>query len=89
MTNDAILAALDAQISKLQEVRAMLSGSPTGPPKRKLGRPKGAKSVAPAKAVKIAPVKARKGTMTAEGKARIAAAQKLRWARAKKKQRKV
>jgi hypothetical protein len=78
MTNDAILAAIDEEISMLQQARAMLSGSPSANTKKSVGRPKGSKNAA-------VPVKAGKTrTMSAEGKARIAAAQKKRWAAAKK-----
>jgi hypothetical protein len=79
MTNEAILAAIDEEIMKLQQARAMLSDSSTSPTslKKSVGRPKGSKSAASVPAPK-------KRTMTPEGKARIAAAQKKRWATAKK-----
>ena len=76
MNTQEILSAIDAEISNLQQARALLS-SYTEPVaiKRGLGRPK--KGVAPEKV-------AAKRTMSAEGRARIAAAQKKRWAAAKK-----
>jgi hypothetical protein len=79
MTNQAILAAIDEEIIKLQQARAMLSDSTAGPTsvKKSVGRPKGSKSAASVPAPK-------KRTISAEGKARIAAGQKKRWAVAKK-----
>lgn len=76
MNTDQILSAIDAEIAKLQQARALLNGY-TEPAaiKRGPGRPK---KVAAPTAV------ASKRTMSAEGKARIAAAQKKRWAAAKK-----
>ncbi len=74
-TND-ILFAIDAEISKLQRARAILSSySDPAIVKRGPGRPK--KVASPVKT-------AAKRTMSVEGKARIAAAQKKRWAAAKK-----
>ena len=76
MNTNEILSAIDAEISKLQQARAIFT-SYTEPAamKRGPGRPK--KIATSAKAVS-------KRTMSAEGKARIAAAQKKRWAAAKK-----
>ncbi len=75
-----ILEAIDVEIAKLQQVRAMLAGSADAISgletlAKRRGRPKGSgnKSAAPAK-------KSAKRVMSAEGKARIAAAQKARWA---------
>ena len=63
-----MLAQIDAEITRLQQVRSMLAG--TG----KDGR----KSI---KSVKSA---AKKRQLSPEARARIAAAQKARWAKAKK-----
>jgi hypothetical protein len=63
-----LLSDIDAEIARLQQARALLSGSDV---KRKPGRP-------------IKAAKPKKRTMSAEGKARIAAAQKARWAKARK-----
>ena len=95
MNTNEILTAIDAEITKLQQARALLSGysEPAaikqGPGRRKkIAVP--LKSVAPKRGPgrpkKVAiPAKAVvKRTMSAEGKARIAAAQKKRWAAAKK-----
>ena len=79
MTLTEILSAIDAEITKLQQVRfhlsnysepAIVSG------KRGPGRPK--KTAAPAKKA------AAKRVMSEEARARIAAAQKKRWAAARK-----
>jgi hypothetical protein len=69
MTTDTILAEIDAEILKLQQVKALLTGSTS---KRSPGRPSNSVPIA------------KKRTMSAEGRARIAAAQKARWAKAKK-----
>ena len=76
MNINQILSAIDAEISKLQQARALLIGStePLGV-KRGPGRPKKVSAPKPAVA---------KRTMSPEGKARIAAAQKKRWAVSKK-----
>ncbi|HEY4354166.1 MAG TPA: hypothetical protein VGN16_00345 [Acidobacteriaceae bacterium] len=72
MNISKILATIDTEIAKLQEVRKLLVGGETKPGR---GRPKKAAAV---------PVKKAKHKLSAEGRARIAAAQKARWAKAKK-----
>ena len=72
-----ILAEIDAQISKLQQARALLASpatTRTGP-----GRPKGSKNSA---AVKTATPTKRK--LSAEGRKRIGEAMKKRWAERRK-----
>ena len=79
MDTTAILSTIDAEISKLQQARALLTGDsvPTAPPeKRGPGRPKKI-STEPAK-------KSAKRVMSEEARSKIAAAQKKRWAAAKK-----
>ena len=66
-----ILAELDAEISRLQQAKALLAGDTV---KRKPGRPKGT----------TAPVPKKKRNLSPEGRARIAAAVKARWAKQKK-----
>ncbi len=77
-----ILTEIDAEISRLTQVRALLSQAGIEAPRR--GRPRG--SINSPKPAKVAAKKspAAKRTMSAEGKARIAAAQKARWAKQKK-----
>ncbi|AFL86779.1 hypothetical protein Terro_0433 [Terriglobus roseus DSM 18391] len=76
MTTQEILAAIDAEISKLQQVRAALSGySDPTVVKRGPGRPK--KIVAPVKAPA-------KRVLSDAARAKIAAAQKKRWAASRK-----
>ena len=70
-----IIAEIDAQISKLQQARELLSGTATKVAKGR-GRPKGSKNVKPA-----AP---RKHQLTPEGRKRIADAMKRRWAERRK-----
>jgi hypothetical protein len=74
MDTKKIIAQIDTEISRLQQVKGILSGSTTTPKKR-----------GPNKArVAIVHVIAQRRTMSPEGRARIAAAQKARWAKAKK-----
>ena len=70
MDTKALVAELDAEIDRLKEVKALLTGQTTSP---RRGRPLATKS------------KSRRRTMSPEGRARIVAAQKARWANAKKK----
>jgi hypothetical protein len=65
-----VLAEIDQQIAKLQQARALLSGSVPAPAAKR-GRPAGAKKTA-------TPRKRRK--LTAAGRKAIAEAQKKRWA---------
>ncbi|SEB50598.1 hypothetical protein [Terriglobus roseus] len=84
MNTNEILSAIDAEISKLQQARSILSGySVPMALRRGPGRPKKT-ATAPQKAATAPQVKVVKRGMSAEGKARIAAAQKKRWAAAKK-----
>jgi hypothetical protein len=74
-----IVEAIDSEIHKLQQARAVLTGH-TAPLKRGLPRP-AASSIGTGNGT--APVGKR--TMTPEGRARIVAAQKARWAKVKRK----
>jgi hypothetical protein len=80
MDTESIIQEIDLEISRLEQAKAILSGT-TG--KRSPGRPKQTQAVT--KTVAVEPTK--RG-MSAEGKARIAAAQKLRWAKSKRADRK-
>jgi hypothetical protein len=73
MDTAEILQTIDAEIARLEQVRALLNGH-TAPVKR--GRPIGSNATTTTKAPR------RK--MSAEGRARIVVAQKARWAKAKK-----
>ena len=77
---ESIIQEIDSEISRLQQAKAILSGTVV---KRSAGRPKRAKSV-----IKTVAAEPTKRVMSAEGKARIAAAQKLRWAKSKRADRK-
>src|SRR5271167_895476 len=70
-----IIAEIDAQISKLQQARELLSGIATKTEKGP-GRPKGSKNAKP--------VKAKKRKLSPEGRKRIADAMKRRWAERRK-----
>lgn len=81
MDVNRILSELDAEIVRLQQIRAALSGAVgTGAtePKRR-GRPKGSKNAAASGA---APKKKRE--LSPEGRKRIAEAMKKRWAERRK-----
>jgi hypothetical protein len=73
-----IIAEIDAQISKLQQARDLLSGTVTKAGKGP-GRPKGSKNAKPASTA--AP---RKRKLSPEGRKRIADAMKRRWAERRK-----
>jgi hypothetical protein len=79
MNTQAIIEALDTEIARLQEVKALLAAtsrnSLTGVLKRGPGRPKKA-------AAAVAPKK--RTAISAEARERIAAAQRARWAKVKK-----
>jgi hypothetical protein len=76
MDTMGIIEEIDAEISRLQQAKVILSGTALS---RRPGRPKTANV-----ATKPVEVKLAKRVMSAEGKARIAAAQKARWAKVKK-----
>ncbi len=76
-----ILAEIDAQISKLQQARQLLSGV-EGVKRSGPGRPKGSKnSVSSAPPTSSSP---KKRKLSPEGRKRIADAMKRRWAERKK-----
>jgi hypothetical protein len=74
-----IIAEIDAQISKLQQARALLAGTAAPAVRAGRGRPKGSKNVSEATASKP-----RKRKLSAEGRKRIADAMKKRWAERRK-----
>jgi hypothetical protein len=74
-----IIAEIDAQISKLQQARELLSGTTTTKTGKGPGRPKGSKNAKPA--TTAAP---RKRKLSPEGRKRIADAMKRRWAERRK-----
>lgn len=84
MNTDTIIEQIDAEISRLEQAKALLNGATVTATKRSPGRPK---SVVAARILSVTPAKPVKRVMSAEGKARIAEAQKARWA-AKRKQEK-
>jgi hypothetical protein len=78
-----IINEIDAQISKLQQARAILAGTAAPAVRTGPGRPKGKKTAeAEAKAPATKPAKKRK--LSAEGRKRIADAMKKRWAERRK-----
>ena len=77
-----IIAEIDAEISKLQQARALLSGIVTTKAGKKPGRPKGSKNSKPT--VAAAAPATRKRKLSPEGRKRIADAMKRRWAERRK-----
>jgi hypothetical protein len=82
-----VIREIDAQIARLQQARAALTGtsSPASAPARRgPGRPKASVSLSAAGG-DAAPKNGRRKRrgMSPEGRARIAAAQKARWAKIK------
>jgi len=75
-----IIAEIDAQISKLQQARALLAGTTAPAARSGRGRPKGSKKTVAA----VAPAPARKRKLSPEGRKRIADAMKKRWAERRK-----
>ena len=81
-----ILAAIDQEVSRLEQARSLLQSSngpsvPAAVEGKRRGRPPGKATKAPV--TTEAPVKQTR-TMSEDGRARIAAAQKARWAAKKK-----
>src|SRR6202167_6088225 len=74
MDTIAIVSEIDAEISRLQQVRQLLSAV-KATEKRKPGRPSAAGSAAPTKATR---------TLSAASRENIAAAQKKRWAKVRR-----
>jgi hypothetical protein len=80
-----VIAHIDAEIQKLQQVRAMLVGDEApAAPKSGRGRPKGSKNVAPAVAVPVTVATKSKRKLSPEGRKAIADAMKRRWAERRK-----
>jgi hypothetical protein len=78
MNTTDIIREIDAQISRLQQARALLADTNTTA-QRKPGRPAGANLPSNTKAVHI---------MSTEARAKIGAAQKARWAKSRKAEKK-
>jgi hypothetical protein len=76
LNTGSILQEIDLEISRLEQAKAILSGTAV---KRSPGRPKQTQAVL--KTVAIEPTKR---LLSAEARARIAAAQKLRWAKSRR-----
>ncbi len=81
MSNESLIAQIDAEIARLQRAKALLvaAGAVTVDKPRR-GRPKKSGTATPS-----VPGKTTKRKMSAEGRARIAQAAKKRWAAVKAK----
>jgi len=77
-----LVQEIDSEISRLQQARALLIGTPT---KRSPGRPKAGASHKTASTAGSKPAK-RKRRLSPEGRKRIADAMRKRWAERKKQQ---
>lgn len=81
MNTNEIIRALDAEISRLQQLRSAVAGLGAtekragAPEKKRPGRPKGSTNKP------SPPISPKRGRMSPEGRARIAAAQRERWAK--------
>ncbi len=82
MDFNRVIQEIDAEISRLQHARTVLTGGGTT---RSAGRPKAA-SVKQKAAVPAAKTKKRKRRLSPEGRKRIADAMRKRWAERKKQQ---
>jgi hypothetical protein len=81
-----IIGEIDAEISRLQQARALLSESGSGEAKRRPGRPIGSGLAAkntPAALPALAKAQPRR-KMSAAGRARISAAMKARWSKVRR-----
>ena len=77
MSIETLIAAIDAEIARLEQARTLLAGD-AAPAAKKRGRPaKAAQAVVAA----AKPAKKAKRNLSPEGRARIAAAVKARWAK--------
>ena len=76
MDTATIIEHLDAEISRLQQAKAVLTGSDV---RKAPGRPIASNAISKPIAVKLT-----RRVMTAEGKKKIALAQKARWAKVRK-----
>jgi hypothetical protein len=77
MRTTDIIAQLDAEIARLQQVKALLNGATT---MRGSGRP----AVSATAAALVTTRARKKRVLSAEARAKIAAAQKKRWAKVRK-----
>jgi hypothetical protein len=80
-----VIAHVDAEIAKLQQVRAMLLGADHTAPKTGRGRPKGSKNATTIAAAVATPAAGKsKRRLSPEGRKAIADAMKRRWAERRK-----
>jgi hypothetical protein len=77
--SESILSAIDTEISRLKQVKALLSSAGTAAIKRKAGRPAKTDSVLAPKVEKMK----KRGKLSAEARERIRQAQIKRWAAVK------
>jgi hypothetical protein len=85
MDTNRIIAELDTEIARLQQIRAAVAGIGSTAPKGKRGRPKGSTSVTTAAPAAKAKTARKKHKLSPEGRKRIVDAMKRRWATQRKK----
>ena len=83
MSIATIISEIDAEISLLEQARALLAGLTSTAAPKKRGRPAKAAGAAMAVKADAKPTK-KKRTISPEARARMAAAAKARWAAVKK-----
>jgi len=81
MNTNEIVAFLDFEIARLQQVKAILASSSIGVIKRKPGRPA---RTATAPTVQPTAIRAKRHALSAAARKKIAAAQKKRWAKVRR-----
>ena len=79
-----VIAQIDAEITKLQQARALLSGAQATEKKPGRGRPKGSKNATAKSAASASASTKSKRRLTPEGRKAIADAMKRRWAEKRK-----
>jgi hypothetical protein len=72
-----ILAEIDGEIARLQQIRAALTGIGEASTGKRRGRPRGSTNA-------VKPAKRKKRNLSPEGRKRIAEAMKRRWAERRK-----
>ena len=78
-----VIAHIDSEIAKLQQVKEMLSGA-EAPKQSKRGRPKGSKNAAKSASAAVPVSDKLKRKLSPEGRKAIAEAMKRRWAEKRK-----
>jgi hypothetical protein len=85
MNTNELIDALDTEIARLEQVKAILDGNRQGNGRTVAKRGRPVKAVSFDHGANVTKVKAgKRRTISAEGRVRIAAAQKARWAKTRR-----